>query len=393
MFAVALTLHGWTFRPKFTKTLDVFKRAQILERRMGFQSTEKVLFKEGDPSTGAFLVEGGQISISGTHIPKVNLDGVNVDGNNLLVGVLELFLAQGADPGPRLCTLFASSDSRVSEVPFRKVLSRLTDYDEGSNANRFLAQFLERTNDLIRTMFRLMPKQWRGYQEQAILYYGLVNCLDKIATTSGVSDYKELVRESQNIDLYSVGSRFRQERSISCIAFALEWLTSAQRFSKEQAICRAGDVADCMYILLEGNVYVAKPNQIFASINKPGECFGELAFFLKGKRTADLIATPGTSVLRLDAGSLREFHASHPDMFIQIAATLAKRIEANLQTLERHRATNPQEAAKEAEALNQSARKVVDTFLEKIRRFLRIASNLEVSELVNYAQDEMAKID
>lgn len=355
---------------------------------MSSQQNERVLFKEGDPARSAFLTKGGSVAVSGAHLPKVE-----VPCEELLLGVVELFLSDGGAQPARLCTVSVSADAQVSEIGFEKVLSLTGDYDYGISANRFLALLLERTNDLLRTMFRSMPRQWRSYQERAVLYYDLVNRWEGVASRSGVSEYLGSVDESKRVDLYAVGARFQQERSVSCIAFGAGWLSSAQRFSKEQAICRAGDSADCMYILLEGCVYVAKPNQIFATISQPGECFGELAFFLKGKRTADLIATAGTALLRLDTSSLRDFHATHPDMFVQIAGTLAKRIQANLLTLERYHATKPEQAATEAEALNVTAGRTIDAFLEKLRRFLRIASNFEISELVAYAQDELSKID
>lgn len=80
-------------------------------------------------------------------------------------------------------------------------------------------------------------------------------------------------------------------------------------------------------------------------------------------------------------------------MFIQIAGTLAARIQANLVTLQSHHATNPEQAAKQAEALNTSAYQVLDGFIERIRRFLRIAANFEILELLAYAHDELTKLD
>lgn len=354
---------------------------------MASKPMQRALFNEGEESQGAFVTKGGLIAISGTHLPRFE-----IEGDELLLGVVELFLAEGTAAPRRLFTTEVSADVQLATVGFDEVLKLAHGYDYGINANRFLAMVLERTNELIRMMFRLMPQQWRTYQERAVLFYDLVNRWEGIAKTSGVKEYQASVDESKRTELYAAGARFRQERSVSCIAFGSGWLSSAQRFVREQAICRAGDTADCMYILLEGTVHVARPNQLFATINRPGECFGELAFFLKGKRTADLIAAADTAILRLDNASLPEFHTTHPDMFVQIAGTLAKRIQANLGILQRHHATNPDQAVSEAAVLDENARKTVDGFLEKLRRSLRIASNFEISDLIAYAQDEMAKL-
>ena len=354
---------------------------------MATRPMQRVLVKEGDGSQGAFIAKGGAIGISGTHLPRFELE---VD--ELLLGVVELFLMPGGAPPPRLFTVEVSAEVQISQVSFDEVLKLASGYEYGINANRFLAMVLEKTNELVRTMFRLMPEQWRTFQDRAILFYDLVNRWEGIAKTSGVTEYQASVDESKRTDLFAVGARFRQERSVSCIAFGSGWLSAAQRFPREQAICRSGDAADCMYILLEGTVHVAKPNQLFATINQPGECFGELAFFLKGKRTADLIAAANAAILRLDTASLPEFHATHPDMFLKIAGTLARRIQANLGILQRHHATNPEQAASEAETLDENARTTIEGFLEKLRRFLRIASNFEISDLVAYAQDEIGKL-
>ena len=354
---------------------------------MATRPMQRVLFKEGDGSQGAFIAKGGAIGISGTHLPRFELE---VD--ELLLGVVELFLMPGGAPPPRLFTVEVSAEVQISQVSFDEVLKLASGYEYGINANRFLAMVLEKTNELVRTMFRLMPEQWRTFQDRAILFYDLVNRWEGIAKTSGVTEYQASVDESKRTDLFAVGARFLQERSVSCIAFGSGWLSAAQRFPREQAICRSGDAADCMYILLEGTVHVAKPNQLFATINQPGECFGELAFFLKGKRTADLIAAANAAILRLDTASLPEFHATHPDMFLKIAGTLARRIQANLGILQRHHAMNPEQAASEAETLDDNARKTIEGFLEKLRRFLRIASNFEISDLVAYAQDEIGKL-
>jgi CRP-like cAMP-binding protein len=347
----------------------------------------RVVYKEGDPSKEAFLVKSGKVYLVSSFFSPIELAG-----DDLIVGVLELFLADGIAPGTRISDLVVSNEAQLSKVSFEQVLESAREYDYGIKVNRFLAAVLERTNELVRSMFRAMPAEWRAYQERAILFYDLVSRFDGIASRGGVQEYQSAVLELKTSALYLAGERFNQERVVSCIAFGSAWLKSSQRFQVEQAFCRAGDDADCMYILLEGRVHVARPNQILATIKEPGECFGELAFFLRGKRTADLVATAGTALLKLDNSSLPEFHSTHPEMFIQIAGTLAKRINANFGILKGHHASSPEKAAAEACELDRESRKIVDAFLERLRKFLRIASNFEISELIAHAQEGLGKI-
>jgi CRP-like cAMP-binding protein len=348
----------------------------------------RILYSEGDRVDCAYLVSGGSVHLASSFISEIEHSA----RDEILAGAIELFLVDGIAPPPRLTNLSVSVDARMSEVTFEQILKSAREYEYGIKVNRFFAELLEKTNDLVRAMFRAMPVEWRSYQELAILFYDLISRWEGIAVRSGVHEYQSVVDEMKTTALYLAGERFNHERVVSCIALGSSWLKSSQRFSSEQAFCRAGDDADCIYVLLQGAVHVTKPNQVLATIREQGECFGELAFFLRGKRTADLVATAGTALLKLDNATLPEFHSSHPDMFIQIAGTLAKRIYANFETLKRHNANSPDKAQAEARELNEASRKTVDAFLERLRRFLRIASNFEISELIAHVQERLGKV-
>ncbi|MCB0334585.1 MAG: cyclic nucleotide-binding domain-containing protein, partial [Bdellovibrionales bacterium] len=105
------------------------------------------------------------------------------------------------------------------------------------------------------------------------------------------------------------------------------------RYQKDAFLCRQNDSDRALYVLLDGAVGVLVRGKYIAHITLPGEAFGELSLFLRGKRTADLVAEQPTAILRLTPENLPEFHETHPQMFLIIARTLAQRLESNLERL------------------------------------------------------------
>ena len=141
-------------------------------------------------------------------------------------------------------------------------------------------------------------------------------------------------------------------------------------------------------MLLDGAVYVSKSDQIIATISEPGECFGELAFLIHGKRTADLTATQNTAILKVDKGALRDFHTHHPDMFIQIARTLAKRLEHNVEMLGFYNSNESKESTTAFKNSAGNAKKEILAFLDDLKAFVRIAFNREINVLIASAAKE-----
>jgi hypothetical protein len=58
----------------------------------------------------------------------------------------------------------------------------------------------------------------------------------------------------------------------------------------------------------------------------------------------------------------------------------------------KHNANSPDKARAEARELSEGSRKTVESFLERLRKFLRIASNFEISELIVHAQERVGQL-
>jgi CRP-like cAMP-binding protein len=83
-------------------------------------------------------------------------------------------------------------------------------------------------------------------------------------------------------------------------------------------IIREGEEADGLYVILSGEVRVAKGSQLLARL-KEGEIFGEMSLLTKAAATATVVATRRTSLLRLPRKDFDELIMSHPQILVLVS--------------------------------------------------------------------------
>lgn len=110
----------------------------------------------------------------------------------------------------------------------------------------------------------------------------------------------------------------------------------AQQVRQWTQIVKQGDVDDGMYLLLEGELRVrlmiGGKETILATLNA-GECFGEIALFDQGPRSADVLANKDCVLLKITTEGFEKLLRQAPDlagpMLFAIGKTLAARIRAD----------------------------------------------------------------
>ncbi len=101
-------------------------------------------------------------------------------------------------------------------------------------------------------------------------------------------------------------------------------------------IVKQGETDDGMYLLLEGELRVrlmiGGKETILATLNA-GECFGEIALFDQGPRSADVLANKDCVLLKITTEGFDKLMKQAPDlagpMLFAIGKTLAARIRAD----------------------------------------------------------------
>jgi CRP-like cAMP-binding protein len=100
----------------------------------------------------------------------------------------------------------------------------------------------------------------------------------------------------------------------------------------------AGDNRD-LYILVDGQVGVVghtgggHGNREVDLTNAEKELFGEIAWLLQGKRSADVVSLGKSELIRVDGAKLHTYLAAHPDIGFKVIERMAKVVANKLVTL------------------------------------------------------------
>jgi hypothetical protein len=101
-------------------------------------------------------------------------------------------------------------------------------------------------------------------------------------------------------------------------------------------IVKQGERGDGMYLVLEGELrarLMIKGKETTLATLGPGECFGEMALFDEGPRSADVVANQTSVLLKVSPGAFEKLRVQAPElaapMLHAIARSLAGRIRAD----------------------------------------------------------------
>ncbi len=340
-------------------------------------SERKTIYRIGDVSQEAYLVKDSAVTIS---TPYLEEQTINLP--NLLVGTVELFLEIEGNIPPRIFNLTAEQDADISLVTFDTVLELAEKHEFGYSTNRFLAHLIDATNHQLQIKRSHMPREWATFEERSRTFVKIIEMIHQLWVNTGVSEYERFALNKRKSTLYLMGEIFDREQIFANVSVASKDAEKyLHRYAKDEVICKKNDIADCMYILLQGSIGVVSGGNYVNSIKTQGEAFGEISLFLKGKRTAGLVAEQESTLYVIRKDDIKTFHNSHPYMFIQIARTLAKRLEKNLRNLNLLYAQHdtPQRNATLKKKIEAAGEDLVLLY-EDFKKFKRLTSNPQLTK-------------
>jgi len=102
----------------------------------------------------------------------------------------------------------------------------------------------------------------------------------------------------------------------------VQWL----RYEPSEIIITEGDIDDCFYIVISGEVKVTKHGKQLAVL-KPGECFGEMTYLATHRRTATIQAQSSTILIKINASIIAQTSISTQLRFYKVFShTLIERL-------------------------------------------------------------------
>ena len=103
-------------------------------------------------------------------------------------------------------------------------------------------------------------------------------------------------------------------------------ITDELEISAGTTFMRAGDVEDCMYIIVAGRVQVGAGAE--ARILEPGHSLGELEALSPGARSASAQAVDDATLFRINRDAFDELMADRPEIARSVIRMLFNRLRA-----------------------------------------------------------------
>ena len=103
-------------------------------------------------------------------------------------------------------------------------------------------------------------------------------------------------------------------------------ITDELEISAGTTFMRAGDVEDCMYIIVAGRVQVGAGAE--ARILEPGYSLGELEALSPGERSASAQAVDDATLFRINRDAFDELMADRPEIARSVIRMLCNRLRA-----------------------------------------------------------------
>jgi len=109
-------------------------------------------------------------------------------------------------------------------------------------------------------------------------------------------------------------------------------ICSEDSYSKDTVLFEKNEQAKCLYILLEGTVYLVIKNggSITYNLSEPGDVFGWSSMLEHGKYTASGICATALKAVKIEKEKLNRIFQNHPEVGFKVLQRLAGVISRRL---------------------------------------------------------------
>lgn len=106
-----------------------------------------------------------------------------------------------------------------------------------------------------------------------------------------------------------------------------------QEYDAEDDIIVEGDMDDCFYIIVNGDVQVMKNSSVIRTLEK-GDCFGEMGYLAKTKRTASIKSRNSTALMKINSTVISQVSLNCQVRFLKVfLRTLIYRLSATTEKI------------------------------------------------------------
>ncbi|MBT7952199.1 MAG: protein kinase [Gammaproteobacteria bacterium] len=109
--------------------------------------------------------------------------------------------------------------------------------------------------------------------------------------------------------------------------------SSWQEYKCDENIILEGELDDCFYIIVSGKVVVRKNEKTIRTLHM-GDCFGEMGYLAKTKRTASIVAEEATALVKVNSTVISQVSLNCQVRFLKVfLRTLIHRLSATTEII------------------------------------------------------------
>lgn len=280
------------------------------------------LYTVGQPADEAFLLRSGEVEYWITES-----DFVIIGGSNIIVGASEILIAMNRKEAvQRHMTLVKRPDAVINRIPAEKLASFVTTYAIGFSVAHHLAETITSLHKVLTSKMNKLHETERFSRDLSKAYVEILQFLEQESKSQHFPWLFSLVEKGKATNIYNFGLAFTlkgEEKQIDVHAKKLAQYR--QVYPKGSVICREGETAEDMYILMEGRIEVRIKNNPIDIITKKGTIIGEMGLILGAPRTATLRALEDVHVVKIGSRDMESIFKNDPGTFFDMLSSLAFR--------------------------------------------------------------------
>jgi len=290
-----------------------------------------ILYSIGQYADCAYLLRGGEIEYRIT-----DKDSIRLSGNGIIVGASEILLAMSRKEAvPRHASLArGSAETQINAIPAAKLASFITTYAVGFSVAHHIAETITKLHPLLANKMSRLDETERFSRDLARFCVESLQLLEQEAGDRNFPWLITLIAKGKAGEAYTFGLSMDEEAEEKKLDVSSNNLTQYKQFyPKDTVICKEGEKAEDMFILVEGKIEVSIRNRPIDIINRKSMIIGEMGLILGQPRTATLRALADSNVIRINARDMENIFKSDPDTFFNMLASLAFRERVNCEKI------------------------------------------------------------
>lgn len=284
------------------------------------------LYRLTEAANEAFLLRSGEVEYQIT--PQ---DRITVNGNNIIVGASELLIAMNRrEVISRHMSLVAVPGAQYNRIPGEKLASFIQNYSIGFSVAHHIASTITKLHPLLYGKLDRLHESERLIREITVAMVEMVHYFEEESKNQQFPWLFSLIEKGKRTSSYNQGLSYVVSGEDKKIDVTAEHLQEyRENYPKGSIICREGQKAEDMFILMSGKIQVLIKGNPIDIISKQGTVIGEMGLILGQPRTATLKSLEDVHVVKIGSDDMEDIFRDDPETFFRMISSLAFRERDN----------------------------------------------------------------